>query len=264
VIRPVARFVDAYRIWHKITFERGRILKTREGSWESLDRPEHYRDPSLIYPVNGGRPDPVVTALSSGPSAVVRRFRFPSLHPVAGYPYAETDMVSGRLYQLRGHPDAPWIVLSHGWAHDAVRGIELVYVEPLLKAGYNVALPAHPFHFERTPAGTYSGELMVSGDVRLTVEAFRQAVSDLCALVNWLGSDGPSGGRRVGMLGYSLGGYLAALVACLRDDLGAVVVAAAGDSVVSPILETRLGINVREDLASSGMDRRDRLVSGST
>ncbi len=259
MIRPVARFIDDYRIWHKITFERGRILRTRDASWETLDRPEHYREPCLVYPVNGTRPEPALAPLAEGSLAEVTRFTFPSLHPITAYPYPETNTVTGRLYRLRRAPDAPWIVVSHGWAHDAVRGIEMVYVEPLLKSGYNVALPAHPFHLERTPRGTYSGELMVSGDVALTVEAFRQAVADLCAVANWLAASGPGGGRRVGLLGYSLGGYMASLVACLRDDLGAVVIAAAGHSVVSPILETRLGVNVREDLSWSGMDRPDRL-----
>jgi len=60
-------------------------------------------------------------------------------------------------------------------------------------------------------------------------------------------------------MGYSLGGYMAALLACVRDDLRAVVIGAAGDSVVSPILDTRLGVNVREDLSQSGMHARDRL-----
>src|SRR5262249_15116556 len=66
-------------------------------------------------------------------------------------------------------------------------------------------------------------------------------------------------GLTCAVMGYSLGGYLAALLACIRDDLAAVVIGAAGDSVVSPILETRLGVNVREDLSWSGMHRSERL-----
>ena len=29
MLRPVAEFIDAYRIWHKVTFQRGRILTTQ-------------------------------------------------------------------------------------------------------------------------------------------------------------------------------------------------------------------------------------------
>jgi len=47
-------------------------------------------------------------------------------------------------------------------------------------------------------------------------------------VVSWLRDEGLT----VGVMGYSLGGYVAGLLACVRDDLAAVVIGAAGDSVV--------------------------------
>ncbi|HET6374208.1 MAG TPA: alpha/beta hydrolase family protein [Candidatus Polarisedimenticolia bacterium] len=255
-MRQIAESIDAARIWHKVTFRRGRILTTEGAAWEAFDSRDHYADPRLFYRTHGRIPEITIERERPSKLADVERFTFPSMHRIEGYPYAETNVATGRLYRLRGNPRAPVAVLSHGWAHDAVRTVEVIYVEPLLKAGFSVALPAHPFHFERTPSGTTSGELMVSGDVVLTVEAFRQAVADLCGLVGWLRQ---AGHGVVGVIGYSLGGYLAALTACLRDDLEFVVIGAAGDSVVSPILDTGLGVNVREDLAASGMHERERL-----
>jgi pimeloyl-ACP methyl ester carboxylesterase len=152
------------------------------------------------------------------------------------------------------------VVLSHGWAHGALRGLEVIFIEPLLQAGWSVALLAHPFHFDRTPAGTFSGEMMVTGDVCLTVEAFRQSVSDLSAVVSWLRREQPAGPGPVGLMGYSLGGYTAALLACARADLEFVVIGSAGDSVASVILDTGLGVNVREDLSWSGMHQRENLT----
>lgn len=256
MLRPVAELIDAWRIWHKVTFQRGRILTTRDDAWERFDRPELFADPRRFFPADGIVPSLSIAAGRGTPLADVARFRFPSLHPIQGYPYAETNTAAGLLYRNRRAPDAPVALLVHGWAHDGLRALETIYVEPLLREGFSVALPSHPFHFERTPAGTYSGELMVSGDVVLTVEAFRQGVADICGLINWLRH---AGTRRLGLVGYSLGGYLAALVACLRDDLDFVVIGAAGDSVVSPILDTGLGVNVREDLSRSEMHRRERL-----
>jgi len=259
MLRPVAEFIDSYRIWHKVTFERGRILRTTDNSWEAFDRPEHYAEPRRVFGDGDRVPQVSVRPRGGTELAEVSSFSFPALHRIEGYPYAETNVATGRIYRLRGARRAPMAVLSHGWAHrgeGGLRAVEVIYVEPLLKAGFSVALLSHPFHFERTPAGTYSGELMVSGDVVLTVEAFRQSVADLVGLVNWLRG---SGDAVVGLVGYSLGGYLAALVACLRDDLDFVVIGAAGGSVVSPILDTGLGVNVREDLASTGMDHREQL-----
>ena len=256
MLRPAAEFIDAYRIWHKVTFRRGRILKTRGDAWEAFDRAEHYADPRLFYPADGVVPDLKLSPQRSDGLADVVSFSFGTLHPIGDYPYAETNRATGLLYRSRTDPHAPVAVLSHGWAHEGVRGIELVYIEPLVRAGFSVALLSHPFHFERAPRGTYSGELMVSGDVVLTVEAFRQAVADLIGLTNWLRD---RGNRTVGLIGYSLGGYTAAIAACLRDDFDFVVIGGAGASVVSPILDTGLGVNVREDLSWSGMDRRENL-----
>ena len=53
-----------------------------------------------------------------------------------------------------------------------------------------MAFVAHPLHFERTPPGAYSGELVVSADVVLTVEAFRQGVIDMLGTANWLRAGG--------------------------------------------------------------------------
>jgi hypothetical protein len=255
MLKPLATFIDDYRIWHKVTFQRGRILTTRGDGWRELDRPERLSDPSAWYGNGHTVPPMRLGAPRAGRLAEVIPFAFDSLHPLRAYPWAETNVASGFLHRNRARPDAPIVVLSHGWAHETHRPLERLFIEPLLRAGWSVAVVAHPFHFERAPAGTYSGELMVTGDVVLTAEAFRQGVSDLGVVVSWL----RSGGARVAVMGYSLGGYLAALLACVRDDLDAVVVGAAGDSVVSPILDTRLGVNVREDLSQSGMHARDRL-----
>ena len=254
MLRPVAEFIDAYRIWFKVTFQRGRILLTRSDSWEAFDSERLYAEPELFYSTDGHIPQVRLDETQLTPRAEVRAFSFPSPSPIASY--EGTNRVSGRLYRNTSREDAPVVVLSHGWAHSGLRALEVLFVEPLLKEGYSVAVPYHPFHFDRTPSGTFSGELMVTGDVVLTAEAFRQAAAGTIALVNWLKA---SGHRRVGLLGYSLGGYIAGIVACLREDLDFVVIAAAGDSVVSPILETGLGVNVREDLSRSGMHRRERL-----
>jgi pimeloyl-ACP methyl ester carboxylesterase len=254
MLRPVATFIDDYRIWHKVTFQRGRILITR-GAWDDLADPALLADPARHLGPGPLVPDVRREPERTTPLARVERFSFPSAAPLSGWHYPESDVAHGTLYLHRGRPDAPVVVLSHGWAHDDRRALEMIFVEPLLEAGLSVALLSHPLHFERTPAGAWSGELMVTGDVRLTVAAFRQGVSDLGGVVSWLRDEG----MRVAVMGYSLGGYLAALLACVRGDLEAVVIGAAGDSVVSPILDTMLGVNVREDLSRSGMHERGLL-----
>ncbi|SRR6266404_3753717 len=82
--------------------------------------------------------------------------------------------------------------------------------------GLDVALVTLPWHGARCPATShYSGELFGSWDVGRLNEAVRQAVHDVRRLELWLRacSDAP-----VGIVGLSLGGYVAAVLASVTDD----------------------------------------------
>lgn len=254
VLRALHGSLDTYRIWHKITFARGRILATEGESWRSLDDPACLRDPTLFYRTDGAVPAVERKVVGRIAGAEVSRFTFPTLHPMR---FPETNVAVGRFYRRLAGGASPVVMISHGWAHRNLRAIEHLYVRPLLKAGFSVAFVLHPLHFERTPSGAYSGELVVSADVVLTVEAFRQGVVDLVAAADWLRAEGHGS---IGLFGYSLGGYLAGIMAALRDDWAFVVLGGAGDSPVSPILDTSLGKNIRDDLKACGMLDRARLI----
>jgi acetyl esterase/lipase len=254
LLRALQIQLDHFRIWSKITWQRGRVLATRGDAWEAHDTPAFFRDPALFY--RGRKAVPEVTETPAGkiPHAEVTRFTFPTLYPS---PFPETNVAVGRFYRSTLDDGAPVVLISHGWAHRTLRTIEHLYVRPFLRAGFSVAFVAHPFHLERTPRGSYSGELVVSADVVLTVEAFRQGVIDLIGTADWLRTRGH---RRIGVLGYSLGGYLAGIMAATRGDWAFVVIGGAGDGAVSPILDTPLGKNIREDLEACGMLDRDKLT----
>src|SRR6266571_5619594 len=243
---------DDFRVWYKITYRRGRILATEGDAWQDLDAPAYFEDPSLFYHGDGLVPRVDAHPVGRIPGADVLRFTFPTLHPMK---FPETNVAVGRFYRNR-RPRAPVVIISHGWAHKTLRTVEHLYVRPFVRAGFSVAFIAHPLHFERTPPGTYSGELVVSADVVLTVEAFRQGVIDMLATANWLRAEGHGA---VGVFGYSLGGYLAGIMAAVRDDWAFAVLGGAGDSPVSPILDTPLGRNIREDLDACGMLDRGKL-----
>ena len=244
---------DRFRIWYKITYARGRVLATEGDAWQDLDRPAYFADPGTFYHGDGLVPRVTGKVVGHIAGAEVTRFAFPTLHPMK---FAETNTAVGRFYRNTRAPGAPVVMISHGWAHRTLRTIEHLYVRPFLKAGFSVAYVAHPLHFERTPPGAYSGELVVSADVVLTVEAFRQGVIDMIGAANWLRA---TGHPVVGLFGYSLGSYLAGIMAAVRDDWAFVVLGGAGDSPVSPILDTGLGRNIREDLQACGMLDRGKV-----
>lgn len=85
--------------------------------------------------------------------------------------------------------------------------------------GAHVALPSLPFHGAR--AGREAGRpSFPAADPRFTNEGFRQAVWDLTAL---LGDLRRRGFGPIHLAGMSLGGYTAALLATLDDDLASLL-----------------------------------------
>ena len=110
------------------------------------------------------------------------------------------------------------VVLLHGFtmgspAFDA----RVMMAERWFERGLDVVLVMLPYHGRRASACCrYSGELFASWDVGQLNEAVRQSVHDVDRVVRWLLECGRG---PVGLLGVSLGGYVTALLAALRDDL---------------------------------------------
>ncbi len=70
-----------------------------------------------------------------------------------------------------------------------------------------------PYHGIRAPEGTKSGEFFTSANIKLTIDAFRQAVLEIHHATDWLYDLHP----QIGIVGISLGGIVATL-ACAHDE----------------------------------------------
>ncbi len=109
---------------------------------------------------------------------------------------------------LHGYMGGHWIVEEAQWP-----------LAWLLRQGLDVALSMLPFHGLR--GGRRRGAPPFPGaDPRVTNEGFRQAVFDVRALARWLRA---RGAPHVGVMGMSLGGFTAALLATVCHDIDFVV-----------------------------------------
>ncbi|MBK6510250.1 MAG: alpha/beta hydrolase family protein [Haliea sp.] len=82
--------------------------------------------------------------------------------------------------------------------------------------GFNVVLLTLPDHGPRRPAGSlFSGQNFTVPHAVMLAAAVRQAIYEIFALKRWLRRQGE---QPVGLVGMSLGGYLASLCAGLSDD----------------------------------------------
>jgi pimeloyl-ACP methyl ester carboxylesterase len=114
------------------------------------------------------------------------------------------------------------IVALHGFGMGNPRFDAIALMVPgFFRAGYDVALLTLPLHGARTPRDArFSGQLLAAPGVSDLNESVAQAVHDTVALLAWLRERTTA---PIGLLGLSLGGYVAALMAGLCSDLDFVI-----------------------------------------
>jgi len=197
--------------------ERMRVLREITAVY---DRPEHYLPDGGFFAAPGPiapRVEPV-RPLRGGE---VVDWYWPSafaLHAadVAGryLCHEENRTAAARLF-LHGGSPRPAVLLLHGYRAGQWAIEERVWPIPWLFAkGFDVVLPVLPFHAVRAPRR--SPPLFPGSDPRVTNEGFRQAVLDLRALGRHLLD---RGAPHLGVMGMSLGGYTAALLATVEGRL---------------------------------------------
>ncbi len=151
------------------------------------------------------------------------------------------------ILALHGYLGGQWLLEETQWP-----------LAWLARRGLDVAIPLLPFHaLRRGPAG--GAPLFPSADPRITNEGFRQAVADLVSLARWLRA---RGAPYVGVMGMSLGGYTAALLATVSRDIDFVMSMIPLASIADFAREHgRLGVGDQADAEYAALDRANWVVS---
>jgi pimeloyl-ACP methyl ester carboxylesterase len=159
----------------------------------------------------------------------------------------ETITSRPAVLAIHGYMGGHWLLEESQWP-----------IDWLVRRGLDVALPVLPLHAAR--GGTRRGAPgFPSADPRLTNEGFRQAVTDIRALVRWLRE---RGAPRVGVMGMSLGGFTAALLATVCDDFDFVMPMIPLASIADYAREQgRLGSGAEADEQHAAVERVHRIVS---
>ena len=115
-----------------------------------------------------------------------------------------------------------WLVCTHGLGMGNNPAVDLrsFRAPQLARRGINVVLPVLPLHGPRA-SGRARGEDLMSIDMIDSLHGVAQAVWDVRRLVRWLRRT--QGAEQIGVMGYSLGGLVASLVASIEDDLTCVI-----------------------------------------
>lgn len=123
----------------------------------------------------------------------------------------------------RGVRSAPAALLLHGFSSSKERMAQAVGRALQQRGIASLALDL-PFHGERN-----GGEELPYRNPIALVGAWRSAVREARAAIEWLGTQPEIDGARLGVVGYSLGGFLALMTASEEPAVRALTLAAAGD-----------------------------------
>lgn len=199
------------------TYADPRILTAPDRFYREPEMPHEWRVKTLNRLAGGKRLR--LTFLSTY-QPYDRAFRCPDLE-------SRENRVN-RVHIWQHHrPGQTTVICIHPWGGGNLALDERFYVaDALYRRGFNVALFTMPLHGERTPKrALFSGQLFMSRHIQRQNEAFGQAVADIRLLMHWLREHTGRGPQ--GMLGYSLGGYVTALMAGLEPRLAFCVAMAA-------------------------------------
>jgi len=186
----------------------------------------------LEEPVAYHREPPQLSVLASRPGRLRRleyeHVSFPSEYqPEADEPgrnrwLAHEANRTGHAWVLRHHgAPRPWLICIHGYEMGFANIDLLAFQAARLhhRLGLNLLLPVLPLHGSRR-IGRRSGEGFLAGDFLDTIHAEAQAMWDIRRLLTWIrAQEAPA----VGVFGLSLGGYNAALLAALDNELACVI-----------------------------------------
>lgn len=143
------------------------------------------------------------------------------------------------------------VILLHGWLASSVQFAFYRWLASPLGGNCDVWMPRLPEHGERTSPGAVSGELCLGQDPGLTAAQVRRAVAE----VDWLARGLRASGRRVGIWGVSLGGWVASLAAC-DDNCDALVLWAPVLDPPRTFRESGLGGLLRERMGDHEVSSR--------
>ena len=136
----------------------------------------------------------------------------------------EDDRVPVRFYPApKETPSKGGVILLHG----LMMSSDLLFkplIHALQKDGFDVLLPAAPFHFDRTPSGIQSGEFILGAHFLRAVDTLRQGVTDARALLHAYRSLTM---QPAGIVGVSMGGLIGGWLDVLEEvDFSVLVVPA--------------------------------------
>ena len=193
-------------------------------------------------------PDAEVKA-SVGGDVEVTRVTYPS--PVVT-PYPQNNTVTAFLFQPKTVGRHPVMLVEHEWLPVALTN-EFVLCATLARSGVAALLVVQPYSYNRRILPRVPDVELLSGNTHQTVAAVRQAVLDNRRALDWLQSRSDIDPSRMGVVGISLGGILAPLIAGVDHRAKVLVTIVGGADVSDLVFDSFITYGLRPSLLYHGV-----------
>lgn len=165
--------------------------------------------------------------------------------------WPENNLVPLRWFCNTKKKSSVLLLFSPGWARPNLTA-EKIFCARLMNKGVDAALLSVPYHQERAPKGSYSGQYFISSHVFRTVENFRHYVAEIRRLIQYMRQQYDY----IGIIGMSSGGFQAGLAITAEpvDFYFPFITAAKLGSV---LWESKISRFIKKGLISKGIDEAD-------
>jgi dienelactone hydrolase len=155
------------------------------------------------------------------------------------------------LLPKSGRAPFPSVVILHYWGA-LNRNVERQQALELNKRGIAAILMTLPYHLERTPKGTRSGELAIQPDPEKLKTTLLQSVQDTRRAVDFVQSRTEFDPNKIGVSGLSLGAIVASLVYGMEPRISHAAFVLGGVDIAHILWYSSRVVPQREEMRSRG------------
>ncbi|MCZ8137800.1 MAG: alpha/beta hydrolase [Armatimonadota bacterium] len=202
-------------------------------------------------PVPFGRPEPRLTTEYWTRTRIQYDSPRPSGQLLNDVVLADFTLPTDRLGKV------PVVILLHYWGATDHR-VEMTMADHLARRGIASLSLTLPYHMERAPAGTRSGELAVPADPEALRQVMAQSVADIRRACDWIATRPELDSTRIGLGGTSLGAIVASLTFAVEPRIHSVSLLLGGADLAGIYWNSSRTVVLRNRLRDEGWSE-DRL-----
>lgn len=171
--------------------------------------------------------------------------------------FDNNNIAFGEYFKKTTNNNCASVILVHGWRSGNNTYLKDIYSKTFMNKGFNFYTYTLPYHFERSPKGSYNGEYMITANVLRTLKALNQSVSDLRALILYLKHH--QNGKVI-LIGNSLGGLVTNMTAVLEKNIDILISIFYANSLPFSVWHTIVGKYVKKDFIENSNMQYEELL----